>query len=104
MSTNCFYCKFSPLSRWSGGISVCDMMVRHVLLGQTWCVILSLVSVWSTPLCDISICTLLKSATAVFRVVFILFINVFCILLHDYTLCFTGSPCYNVSYYNYISI
>ncbi len=28
----------------------------------------------------------------------------FCILVHDYTLCFTGSPCYNVSYYNYISI
>ncbi len=24
--------------------------------------------------------------------------------LHDYTLCFNGSPCYNVSYYNYISI
>ncbi len=28
----------------------------------------------------------------------------FCILVHDYTLYFTGSPCYNVSYYNYISI
>ncbi len=26
------------------------------------------------------------------------------ILIHDYTLCFTGSPCYNVSYYNYVSI
>ncbi len=26
------------------------------------------------------------------------------ILIRDYTLCFTGSPCYNVSYYNYISI
>ncbi len=25
-----------------------------------------------------------------------------CILIHDYTLCFTDSPCYNVSYYNYI--
>ncbi len=32
----------------------------------------------------------------------------FCILIHDYTLCFIGStcifPCYKVSYYNYISI
>ncbi len=34
----------------------------------------------------------------------ILFSNVFCILLHDYTLCFTGSPCHSVRYYNYISI
>ncbi len=25
-------------------------------------------------------------------------------LIHDYTLCLTGSPYYNVSYYNYISI
>ncbi len=24
--------------------------------------------------------------------------------MHDYTLYFTGSPCYNVSYYNYISM
>ncbi len=28
----------------------------------------------------------------------------FCILIHHYTLCFTGSPCHNVSYHNYISI
>ncbi len=28
----------------------------------------------------------------------------FCILVHDYTLYFIGSPCRNVSYYNYISI
>ncbi len=27
-----------------------------------------------------------------------------CILIHFYTLCFTGSPCYNVSYSNYLSI
>ncbi len=25
-------------------------------------------------------------------------------LIHDYTLCFTGSPCCRFSYYNYISI
>ncbi len=30
--------------------------------------------------------------------------NVFFCFVHEYTLCFTGSPCYNVSYYNYISI
>ncbi len=36
---------------------------------------------------------------------FILFGNVlFRILLHDYTLYFTGSPCRNVRYYNYNSI
>ncbi len=35
---------------------------------------------------------------------FILFSNVFCILVHDYTLCFIGSPCCSVSYYNYISV
>ncbi len=35
---------------------------------------------------------------------FILFSNVICGLEHDCTLCFTGSPCYSVSYYNYISI
>ncbi len=35
---------------------------------------------------------------------FILFSNVFCILVHDYTLCFIGSPWCNVSYYNYNSI
>ncbi len=29
--------------------------------------------------------------------------NVFCILVHDYTLYFIGSPCC-VSYYNYISV
>ncbi len=36
---------------------------------------------------------------------FILFSNVFfCILVHDYTLYFIGSPCCSVSYYNYISV
>ncbi len=35
---------------------------------------------------------------------FILFSNVLCILVHDYILCFIGSPCYNVSYYNYILV
>ncbi len=45
-----------------------DMIVRQVSLGQTWCLILSLVSVWSSPLCDMSVCPLLTSATAVFRI------------------------------------
>ncbi len=37
-------------------------------------------------------------------VYFILFLNVcFYMLLHDYNLCFNGSPCYNVSYYNFNS-
>ncbi len=30
--------------------------------------------------------------------------GIFCTLVHDYTLCFTGFPYCNVSYYNYISI
>ncbi len=37
-------------------------------LGQTWCLILSLVSVSSSPSCDMSVYTLLISATAVFRI------------------------------------
>ncbi len=36
-------------------------------------------------------------------ILFILF-SMFFVLIHDYTLCFTGSPCCNFSYYNYISI
>ncbi len=28
----------------------------------------------------------------------------FCILVHDYNLCFNGSPCYNVGYYSDNSI
>ncbi len=28
----------------------------------------------------------------------------FLYLVHDYTICFAGSPCFNISYYNYISI
>ncbi len=35
---------------------------------------------------------------------FILFSNIFCILVHNYTLCFIGSPCYNVGCYNYNTI
>ncbi len=31
-------------------------------------------------------------------------ICLFCTLVHVYTLCFTGSPCYNVSYHNYNSV
>ncbi len=45
-----------------------DIIIRHVSLGQTWCLILSLVNVWSSPLCDMSVCPLLTSVTAVFRI------------------------------------
>ncbi len=34
---------------------------------------------------------------------FVLF-SIFCILVDDYTIYFIGSPCYNVSCYNYISL
>ncbi len=34
-------------------------------------------------------------------ILFILFSNIF---LKDFSTCFTGSPCYNVSYYNHISL
>ncbi len=30
--------------------------------------------------------------------------SMFFVLIHDYTQCFTGSPCCKFSYYNYISI
>ncbi len=36
-------------------------------------------------------------------ILFILF-SMFFVLINDYTLCFTGSPCCNFSYYNYIYI
>ncbi len=36
-------------------------------------------------------------------ILFILF-SMFFVLIHDYTLCFTGSPCCNFSHYNYIYI
>ncbi len=45
-----------------------DMNIRQVSLGQTWCLILSLVSVWSSPSYDMPVCPLLTSATAVFRI------------------------------------
>ncbi len=38
------------------------------LVIHTWCLILSLVSFWSSPLCDMSVCPLLTSATAVFGI------------------------------------
>ncbi len=46
------------------------MIVRQVSLGQAWCLILSLVSIWSSPLCDMSVCPLLTSATNVFRIAY----------------------------------
>ncbi len=48
--------------------------------------------------------TLLNWPIVSLLILFILFSNVFQFFLHDYTLCFTGSHCCNVSYYNYISI
>ncbi len=45
-----------------------DMMVRQVSLGQTWCLILSLVSDCNSPLYDMSVCPLLTSATYVVRI------------------------------------
>ncbi len=33
-----------------------------------------------------------------------IFFSMFFVLIHDYTLCFNGSPCCKFSYYNYISI
>ncbi len=45
-----------------------DMIIRQVSLGQNWCLILSLVSVWSSSLYDMYVCPLLTSATAVLRI------------------------------------
>ncbi len=45
-----------------------DMVVRQVSPGHTGCLILGLVSVWSSPLYDMSVCPLLTSATYVFRI------------------------------------
>ncbi len=54
--------------------------------------------------CNInSYSTLLNWPFVNLLILFILFIMLF-VLIHDYTLCFTGSPCCNFSYYNYISM
>ncbi len=54
--------------------------------------------------CIINSCsTLLNCPTVSLLIWFILF-SMFFVLIHNYTLCFTGSPCRNFSYYNYISI
>ncbi len=45
-----------------------DMIVQQVSLEQTWCLILSLASVRGSPLDDMSVCLLLTSTTAVFRI------------------------------------
>ncbi len=40
------------------------MIIQQVSQGKTWCLILSLVNVWSSPLCDMSVCPLLTMAIA----------------------------------------
>ncbi len=52
---------------------------------------------------NISYSTLLNWPFVSLLILFILF-GMFFVLIHDCTLCFTGSPCCNFSYYNYISI
>ncbi len=58
----------------------------------------------SRALCS-AMCALLIWPILSLLILFILF-SMFCVLIHNYTLCFTGSPwpCCNFSYYNYISI
>ncbi len=48
--------------------------------------------------------TLLKWPIVGLLILFILFGNVFFIMVHHYSLCFTGSTCWSVSYYNCIYI
>ncbi len=45
-------------------ISFQKVFFSIISLGQTWCIILSLVSVWNSPLCDMSVCSLLTSSSA----------------------------------------
>ncbi len=47
--------------------------------------------------------TLLNWPIVSLLIIFILF-SMFFVLIHDYTLCFTGFPCCNFGYYNYICI
>ncbi len=60
------------ICRWIAQIhnTLNNLGLNYIWLGQTWYLILSLVSVWSSPLtlCDMSVCPLLTSATAVFRI------------------------------------
>ncbi len=45
-----------------------DAFVQQVLPGQTWCFMLCLLSVWSSPLYAMSLYPLLTSATAIIRI------------------------------------
>ncbi len=45
-----------------------DMVVRQVSPGQTWCVILCLVSVWCSHLYDMSVCPSLTLKTVVITI------------------------------------
>ncbi len=42
-----------------------DMVVQQFSPGHTLCLIICLMSVWNSPLCDISACPLLTLAAAV---------------------------------------
>ncbi len=66
-------------------------------------VVLPLCTVWALSIAN---STLLNWPIVSLLILFyfILFSNLFCILVHDYTLCFFGSPCCSVSYCNYIFI
>ncbi len=46
------------------------MVKQQVSPGETWCLIISLVSFWSSPLCDMYVCLLLILATVVIRILY----------------------------------
>ncbi len=80
---------------------------RPIFNMKVWPILMTSLRTFQDPLwccvCIInSYSTLLNWPIVSLLILFILFRCFF--LIHDYTLCFTGSPCCNFSYYNYISI
>ncbi len=100
---------FIPLS-WAFGVNY--MLVQHdswfkchsdLFLGHY-----SVYHIWgpqSRALCG-TVCALSIAINwlIVSLLILIILFSMFFVLIHDYTLCFTGSPCCNFSYYNFISI
>ncbi len=74
-------------------IFMCTIPLKSAVQCPLWCCV-----------CIINSCsTLLNWPIVSLLILFILF-SMFFVLIHDYTLCLTGSPCCNFGYYNYISI
>ncbi len=90
------YSKQRERDSWAhqAGLTHLSLVCSPGLCGTVYALSIANSTLWNWPIVSLLI-----------LFYFILFSNVFfCILVHDYTLCFIGSPCCSISYYNYISV